>query len=269
MAKNKFTKVFSLGLIIILTVVLSACTNDNKYANKLEEIKAKGTIVLGTSADYPPYEFHKEINGKDTIVGFDIEVAQQIANDLGVKLVIKDMKFEGLLAALTTGNVDFVIASMTPTPDREKNVDFSTIYYTAVQGIIVRTNDVNKFTTIDSLQGQTIGVQKGTIQQELAEELFDINKIKGLGKISDLVLELKNNKIDALIVELPVANAYASKHTDLSLTNIQVGKVDGGSAVAVKKGNTELVDAINTTLERLRNEKLIDQYVTEANDLVE
>jgi len=100
------------SIICVLAGVLSlgvvGCTSQKKEVSKLQEIKDKGVLTIGTSADYPPYEFHKEIDGKDTIVGFDMMIAEEIAKDLGVKLEIKDMKFDGLLGALKSKNVDMV-----------------------------------------------------------------------------------------------------------------------------------------------------------------
>ena len=134
-------KIISIIITILIAFSLSGCSQGKASAevSKMDKIKEKGKIVIGTSADYPPYEFHKSIDGKDTIVGFDIEIAKEIAKDLGVELEIKDMKFDGLLAALQTGNIDFVAAGMNPTEDRKKNVDFSKIYYTAVQCVVIRS----------------------------------------------------------------------------------------------------------------------------------
>lgn len=236
---------------------------------KLDQIKKSGKLVVGTSADYPPYEFHKEVNKKDEIVGFDIEIAKALAKDLGVTLEIKDMKFDGLLAALEAGNVDFVISGMTPTPERQQSVDFTKIYYTAVQKVVVRTEDKDKYKSIDDLKGKKVGAQKAATQETIVREQMPNSEVKALSKISDLMLDLKNNKSDALVVELPVATAYLSKNPDLTITDIKLENPDSGSAIAVKKGSPELVEAMNKSLDKLINDKAIDKMVTEANDLVE
>ncbi|MCS4517195.1 transporter substrate-binding domain-containing protein [Clostridium botulinum] len=134
------------------------------------------------------------MNGKDEIVGFDITIAKEIAKDLGVKLEIKDMKFDGLLAALQSGNVDIVIAGMNPTEDRKKSVDFSKIYYQAIQSVVVRAEDKDKFKSLEEFKGKKIGVQKGTTQEEVAKKEMTNSEIKSLGKVTDLVLELQNKK---------------------------------------------------------------------------
>ncbi|GLI05624.1 MULTISPECIES: transporter substrate-binding domain-containing protein [Paenibacillus] len=247
----------------------AAATTPASKDSKLEQIKKAGKIVLGTSADYPPYEFHKEINKKDEIIGFDIEIAKEIAKDLGVTLEIKDMKYEGLLAALDSGNIDFILAGMTPTEERKKNVDFSKIYYTAIQRVAVRAEDKDKYKSIDDLKGKKVAGQKGATQEKIIKEQMPGSELKALGKISDLMLELKNKKVEALVVEQPVAEAYLSKNKDLVLADIKLSTEDSGSAIAVKKGSSDLVEAMNKTLDRLMGAKSIDKMVAEANEQVD
>lgn len=263
-------KIISIIVTIFIAFGLFGCSGSNEEkvsaeASKMDKLKAKGKIVIGTSADYPPYEFHKSINGKDTIVGFDIEIAKEIAKDLGVELEIKDMKFDGLLAALETGNIDFVAAGMTPTEDRKKNVDFSNIYYTAVQCVVIRSEDEGTIKSLEDLKSKKVGVQKGAVQEQLAKEQLTSSEIKPLGKVSDLILSLNTKKVDAVIVELPVAKAYVAKNSSLVLSKIELKSEEEGSAIAVKKGNEDLVKSINVTIDRLINDKAIEKFVAEAN----
>jgi ABC-type amino acid transport substrate-binding protein len=264
-------KIISMIVTILIAFSLSGCAQKNASVglSKMDKIKEKGKIVIGTSADYPPYEFHKSIQGKDTIVGFDIEIAKEVAKDLGVKLEIKDMKFDGLLAALETGNIDFVAAGMTPTEDRKKNVDFSKIYYTAVQCVVIRTEDKGTIKSLEDLKSKKIGVQKGAVQEQLAKEQLATSEIKPLGKVSDLMLSLSTKKVDAVIVELPVAKAYVKQNSALALSTVQLKTEEEGSAVAVKKGNEDLVISINTTITKLIKNKAIDKLVTGANSITE
>ncbi|SDC52687.1 polar amino acid transport system substrate-binding protein [Paenibacillus sp. UNCCL117] len=278
-----FNKKILGSIILCSALVLSACGTKpaatttggdqaappSAAASKLEQIKKNGKIVVGTSADYPPYEFHKEVDKKDTIVGFDIEIAKEIAKDLGVTLEMKDMKFDGLLPALEAGAIDFVISGMTPTEERAQSVDFTKVYYTAVQTVSVRAEDKGKYKTIADLKGKKVGAQKGAIQETIVKEQFPQSELKAISKISDLMLELKNKKIEALVVEKPVAASYLSKNKDLAFADIQLAVEDAGSAIAVKKNNPELIAAMNKTLDRLIADKQIDKFVTEANELVE
>ncbi len=262
--------VSSLVLALALVAGLQAQT-------KLDQIKKSGKLVIGTSADFPPYEFHVQAGGKDAIVGFDVAIAAEIAKDLGVKLEIKDMRFDGLLAALQAGTVDLVLAGMTPTEERKKAVDFSDIYYVSKQGIMIRSADAAKYPSKESFKEVMMGAQKGAIQVGLAKTLKGVAKaelekphaqVKELGKVSDLVLELKFKKIDAIAMEWAVGDAYAEKNPDLAMTPF-VLDADGGSAIAFKKGSPELVAAVNRSLARLVAAKAVDRFVAEAVDLVE
>jgi polar amino acid transport system substrate-binding protein len=271
-------KVISVIMILTMLLTFAACgakatsgtapTNEQKTATKIEQIKAKGKLVLGTSADYPPYEFHKAINGKDEIVGFDIEIAKAIAKDLGVELEIKDMKFDGLLAALVVDDIDFIVAGMVPKEERKKSVDFSTQYYQAEQNVLIRTEDAGKITSIEALKGLKVGAQKSTVQEDLAKEKAQAAEVKSLSKITDLVLELQNGKIDAVVLVGPVANAYAKQNPKLTVSGISLGSEEG-VAVAVNKGTPDLLEAINKSLDTMIKAGTIDKFIQEATTLSE
>lgn len=275
MLKGSLKKLIAVSLVVGSMFTFAACgskqeaSNSGTQSQTMERIKKNGKLVLGTSADYPPYEFHKSVDGKDEIVGFDVEVAKQIAKDMGVKLEIKDMKFDGLLAALDQGNVDIVVAGMTPTEERKKNVDFSKVYYNAVQTVIVKASDKDKIKSVDDLKGKRVGVQKGAIQEEIAKKQMPNSEAVALGKISDLVLALKNNRVDAVIVELPVATSNVNANKDLVISDIKLQTEEAGSAVAIKKGSADVVSAIDKTLDKLIQDKSIDKYVTDATNSVE
>lgn len=267
-------------VILLLSLSLIGCSNSKKASSNeavstIEKIKDSGKIVLGTCADYPPYEFHKQIDGKDTIVGFDIDIAKEVAKDLGVELEIKDMDFNGLLAALDTGNVDFVVAGMVPKEERKKSADFSKVYYNPDQGFLIRVEDKEKYKSIDDLDGMKIGAQKGTMQEDMALEMFPNSEIKSLGKITDLVLELKNEKLSGVVLATPVATAYDKANPDLTLSphisfkKEDVETMEEGVAVAIKKGEQELVDSINKTIDRITEEKLLEKFIQDATALSE
>ncbi len=289
-------KIISFALAVVFLLTLTACGNQTTTVEKQAEttstektetatetkssetaaktkvdlIKEKGVLVLGTCADYPPYETHAIIDGKDEIVGFDIEIAKEIAKTLGVELQIEDMDFDALLVALNSDKVDIVIAGMSATEERTKSVDFSIVYYNPSQKIVVRKADVESLTGLEAFNGKTIGVQKGTIQEEFADaNMSGANKI-ALGKIPALIMELKSSKSDGIVLEEPVAAAYIGKNEDLTLANIEVEiDVDGGSSAAVKKGESELLAVVNQTLQMLIDEKKIDQMVVDANKWME
>ncbi|GIM28771.1 amino acid ABC transporter [Clostridium polyendosporum] len=275
MKKGLFKKVVAGVLISVFALGLVSCANkDEKAAEKasaVDRIKKAGKLVLGTSADYPPYEFHKSVNGKDTIIGFDIEIAREIAKSLGVELEISDMKFDGLLAALKTGKVDMIISGMNPTEERKKSVDFSKVYYNANQFVVVRAEDKDKVKSLVDLNGKKIGVQKATVQESLAKDQIKDAQLKSLGKIPDIVLELRNKKVDAAVIEGPVAKFYTDKNKDLVITDaaFSVKEDEKGSAIAIQKGSDDFLKIVNDTLDRLIKEGKIEKFVIEATNQVE
>ncbi len=254
---------------IILTL-LSSCASQSATNLATEKIKSKGKLVLGTSADYPPFEFHITKDGKDEIVGIDISIGKEIAKDLGVELEIKDMDFDGLLAALATDNIDVVLASMSATDERKKSVDFSNVYFKAKQKMLVREEDYDKYKTKEDLNGVKIGAQKGSIQEEIATTQLKDSELRTLGKVTDLVLDLKSKNIEAIVLDDAVASAYAK-----NATGVKVGQVEfeapttDGTAVAIKKGNSDLVEKINATIDRLTKEGLIEKFIVENNELAD
>ncbi|AOR24614.1 ABC transporter substrate-binding protein [Clostridium taeniosporum] len=270
MSKGLLKKLGLFVAIGTMAISIVGC-GGNKAGNEsaLESIKQKGKLVVGTSADYPPYEFHKLVDGKDKIVGFDISMAKSFAEDLGVELEIDDMDFDGLLVALQAGKVDMVFAGMTPTDERKENADFSDIYYTAKHGFIVRKGEEQNIKSIDDLKDKKIGVQKGSIQEMLANEKLPDAKKKALGKVTDLVLDLKNNKVDAILVELPVAQFNCEKNSDIALTDVILEDEEGGAAIAMSKGSDDLKNEVNKTIKKLKDEGKIEKFVIEANEMVE
>lgn len=270
-------KVISVAAAAVMAISIVGCGNsatkdagsDTASGTSLESIKSKGKLVVGTSADFPPYEFHKEIDGKDEIVGFDIDIAKEVAKDLGVELEIKDMDFDGLLVALQAGKVDMVFAGMSPTEERKQNADFSDIYYQGNHTFIMRSGEEAGKKSMEDLKGLKIGVQKGAIQEEMAKKAYDESNIKSLAKVTDLVLDLKNNKVDAILVETPVAKFYVEKNEGLSLADFTVEDETGGSAIALKKDSAELTAEVNKTIKKLQDENKIDDFVVNANELMD
>jgi len=285
MFNKSLKKIIAGSMVIGMMFTFAACTSQKTATNTdkkaeattqpqsqsaaLDKIKKSGKLVLGTSADYPPYEFHKSVNGKDEIVGFDIEIAKQIAKDLGVTLEVKDIKFDGLLAALDQGNIDMVLAGMSPTEERKKAVDFSKVYYQSKQTLVIRAADKDKIKSADNMNGKKIGVQKGAIQEDIAAKQFSTATPVALGKISDLILALKSNRVDAAIIELPVATQNVNANKDLMITDVNIPMEDEGVAAAFKKGSNDLVDAANKSLDKLIADKAIDKLVTDANKLAD
>lgn len=268
---NIIKKLGALVLAGALIFNVAGCGKTGSEANttsKLDEIKKSGKIVMGTCADYPPYEFHVLKDGKDEISGFDIEIAKQIASDLGVELEIKDMKFEGLLPALKAGKVDFIASGMSATEERKKSVDFSNPYYTDISTLVVSGTYKDKVKSVEDLKGLKLGVQKASVQEGIAKDKAKDATIKPLGKITDVMMELENGKIDAAIVTKPVAQSFAKKNKNIFLVGYDFETTaDDSVSIAIDKGNEELVKSINGTIEKLETEKKIEKFIQDAQIL--
>ena len=258
-------------LVGALSLGIVGCTPQKEEVSKLQEVKDKGVLTIGTSADYPPYEFHKKINGKDTIVGFDMMIAEEIAKDLGVKLEIKDMKFDGLLGALKSKNIDMVIAGMTPTEERKKAVDFSDTYYNGGNVILVKKENLNKYKTIQDLKDAKIGVQKASLQEGIVKDTIKATNIKSLSKIADVVLELENGNVDAVVISKETTKGYLKQYQDIDYANVDLGESTAeGSAIAVSKSEDKaLLDEVNKVLTKLSKEGKIEDFVEKATELAQ
>jgi polar amino acid transport system substrate-binding protein len=257
----------ALFLAILMVAMAFAGCGAEAESSKVAEIKEAGQLILGTSADYPPYEFHKMIEGKDAIVGFDIMIAEKIAEDLGVELVIKDMAFDGLIAALQGGKIDLIIAGMSATPEREEAVDFSQQYYFEKQTLLIKEEKLDTYTSIASLDGIKIGVQTSSIQEGLAQEILVTSSLTSLPDIAALVLELKTGKVEGVILVKPVANGYIAQNPELMLSTIDFGEGDGASC-AVAEGS-DLVEPVNKILTEIIESGELEQFVFEANMMLE
>ena len=225
-------------------------------------IIANGKLVLGTSADYAPFEFHTEINGTDTIVGFDISIAQYMAEQLGVELEIVDMSFDNLLISLNKGDFDIVLAAMSSNEERAKAVDFSNEYYLSNNVILVQKQNADKYTTKESLQGVGMAAQKGTVCETRAKELAGESSVVSLVKVQDMVSELLSGKVKAVLLDKPVASGYVIMQDSLEMVDIGL-VAEEGMSVAMKKDSAGLTELVNCMLSQLTEEQL-DSWMGEA-----
>ncbi len=230
-----------------------------------EENTEGGTLIMATNAEFPPYEYHDSSqtgpDGTD-IVGIDAEIAGAIAEKLGKELVIEDIAFDSLIPELQSGKADLVAAGMTVTEDRLVNVDFSDTYATAVQSIIV-TSD-SEIAGPDDLAGKKIGVQQGTTGDLYATDDFGDENIDRYPKGVDAVQALIQGKVDAVIIDNEPAKVFVGDNDNLKLLDTAYAEEE--YAIAVKKGNTELLDQINSVIQELKDsgemDEIIGKYIT-------
>ncbi len=221
------------------------------------EESAGGTLVMGTNAEFPPYEYYE---GQE-VVGIDAEMAAAVAEKLGMELKIEDMAFDSLIPALSSGKVDIVAAGMTVTEDRLASVNFSDTYATGIQAIIV-TED-SDIASADDLVGKTIGVQQGTTGDLYATDVEGAT-IERYAKGMEAVQSLSQGKIDAVIIDNEPANVFVSEVEGLKILDEAFATED--YAVAVAKDNEELLEQVNTALAELKEDgtlqAIVDKYIT-------
>ena len=228
-------------ILIMLLITLGGC---KKNTNEL---------IMVTEAGFAPYEYY---DGGE-IVGVDVDIAKEIAKYLGKTLVVKDIAFDSIINEVKTGKADFGAAGISYSDDRAKNVDFSINYSVSKQVVIVSNN--SNINNVNNISNKKIAVQLGSIADTFVTANFKNASIVRQKKYLAAIEDLKVGKVDCVVMdELPAKEIVASnsgiKILDGSLTNDSYGMV-------VKKGNKELLDAINTVLEKLKNEGKIDEYI--------
>lgn len=246
-------------MLLLAVLILAGCGSTTSGATEVEE---KKVLTMGTSADYPPFEYIDTAKGGD-IIGFDVDLANAIAGKLGYEFEIKDMDFGGLISALQSDKVDFVLAGMSATEERKQNVDFSDVYYTAKDMIISQAG--SGIETEEDLNGKTIGVQLGSIQEDYGKELqkeYPDLQVESRDRISELVQEVKNGRFDAAVIDVTVATGFLEENDDLGGFIAPADDEGAGSAMAFPKGS-ELTEAFNAELQKMKENGELDALIEE------
>ncbi len=225
-----------------------AATEDNA-----DNTTSSGTLVMATNASFPPYEYYEN----EKIVGIDAEVAELIAQKLGMTLEIKDMEFSSIIGAVQTGSVDFGMAGMTVTEERLVTVDFSDTYATAVQSVIVKED--SEIAAVEDLEGKKIGVQESTTGDIYATDDFGDENVKRFSKGNDAVAALSAGIVDAVIIDNEPAKNYVAANEGLKILDTSYAEEE--YAIAISKDNTELKDKINAALAELKADGTLDAIV--------
>ncbi|CCY48008.1 MULTISPECIES: transporter substrate-binding domain-containing protein [Peptostreptococcus] len=274
--KKGLKKLAALGLVAVMALGMVACGKKDAGANSsqtaLAKIQANKKLVLGTSPDYPPFEFLVSEGGKGNVVGADIELAKKLAEKMGVELEIKTIDFDALIPALQSGKVDVVITGMSPTEERKKNIDFSDIYFQGKNGVIVKKGDAGKYKTEDDLKKAKLGVQKGSTQETYIKDTLKVTGYKGLTAVPDLVMDLKNGNVDAIVLNDKVAGINATKYDGVEIVK-DIKMTSAGEeeamAIAVKKGdNKDLIELMNKVIKDLNASGEYDKILADAVELV-
>ncbi|MEM6453297.1 MAG: transporter substrate-binding domain-containing protein [Cyanobacteria bacterium P01_D01_bin.105] len=267
MKRKRFLTTLSLAALFALGTA-TACTPSSEESADAGSGEDDRVLVMATSADYPPYEFYETAEGGGEPIGFDIDIAKAITEKLGYTLEIEDMDFNGIIPALQAERADFAMAGMTPTEERKESVDFSQIYYDA-QNTIISTQG-SGLAAYEDLEGKTVGVQLGSIQEGEAEEQAETIEmtIEPRNKVSELIQEVKAGRLDAAIVEDTVAKGYVQNNEDLEFATVAI-EGESGSAIAFPKGSplaAEFDQALTELIESGEMDALIQTWFEDYYD---
>jgi arginine/lysine/histidine transporter system substrate-binding protein len=278
---KKMKRIVTLILAIAMTASLAACSQSSSSSSEAEsntsnasssadassqtsettaiETIQDGVLTMSTNAEFEPFEYKE---GGD-IVGIDVEIANKIAERLNLELNINDIAFDSLTMELQTNKCDFVAAGMSITPDRLKNVDFSEPYFNASQAIIVpKDSDIK---SPEDLNGKTVGVQQGTTgdtycTNEDGSSEVQVGSVKRYNKGADAISDLINGRIDAVVIDDFPATKFVQKNPD-KIMKLDDALTTEEYAIAVKKGNTALLEQINSVLDEMKSSGELDQII--------
>ena len=276
-------KLFALLLTMAMVLSLAACGSKKEEApaetpaeTPAEEpaeatitTVTEGKLTVATSPDFAPYEFYAiGEDGTPTLAGFDMALAQYIADYIGLKLEVIPMDFDGVLTELATKNVDLGMAGLSPDPKRADAMDFSDLYYMGGQSFVCVKANADKFTSLEETNKAeySIGAQTGSIQMDLANTNSPDADIIALPKVTDIISELLAGKLDGAYIETDVAKSYQKNYPDLEIV-LDVPYDSEGSAIGVSKGNEALLAAVNEAINAALSDGSMENFVAEAAEL--
>ena len=279
-------KFFALLLTLAMVLSLAACggkkeeapaeetkepeqTETQESAESAVTTVTAGKLTVATSPDFAPYEFYAiGEDGTPTLAGFDMALAQYIADYIGLELEVIPMDFDGVLTELATKTVDLGMAGLSPDPKRADAMDFSDLYYKGGQSFVCVKGNADKFTSLEDTNNPeySIGAQTGSIQMDLANENSPDADIIALPKVTDLISELLAGKLDGAYIETDVAKSYQKNYPELEIV-LDVPYDSEGSAIGVSKGNEALLAAVNEAVAAALSDGSMETFVAEANEL--
>lgn len=253
-------KIFALALAVLMAACMVGCPASGSDED---------VIIFGTSADYPPFEFHIIQDGEDKVVGIDVSVAYQIAEDMGKELQIAEMNFDNLLTLMAQGECDFVIAAMEQSDERLEQASCSDPYYTDLPAmIVVKKENLDKYQSIDDFNGAIVGAQTGTTKADIVTDEMTGAVPSLMTSVVDLVNNLMYDKCDAIVLDGAVALQYVESNPELAIVEaVPLGEALPYCVWVEKDDPKGLLPQINETIAKIIEEGLMDQYIEEADAL--
>ena len=243
----------------------------DKRITKTFSLIDKSPLVLGTSADYAPYEFmYADDSGTMQYAGIDISAGQYIADELGMELQVENMSFDYLLTSLAKGDFDIVMAAIEVTPERLQSADFSDPYYTDLPAmILVKADAADQYNTLADFAGKSVGAQTATTKEAIVTDQMEGANLVSLSLVTDLVNELVYGKVDAIVVDGAVAEQYAEANPDLAIApaSSELGEAQP-YCIAVAKGDPKgLLPGINEAIAKMTSENKMEEFIAAADEL--
>ncbi|MDY5942895.1 MAG: transporter substrate-binding domain-containing protein [Oscillospiraceae bacterium] len=262
-------KFSALMLALLMSLSLMAC--GQKADGQSDDQSDGSALVLGTSADYAPFEFmYADENGDMQYAGIDVSSAQYIADEMGKELKVENMAFEYLLTSLAKGDYDMVMAAMEATPERLESADFSDPYYTDMPPmILVKADSADQYQTLADFAGKSVGAQAATTKEDIVKDSMEGASLVSLSLVTDLVNELAYGKVDAIVLDGAVAQEYAESNSDLVIAaaSDELGTAEP-YCVAVAKGDPKgLLPAINAAIAKMQAENKMEAFIADADAL--
>lgn len=233
--------------LIILSLILLLITGCSKKENKL---------VLVTEAGFAPYEYYQD----GEIVGVDIDIAKYLADSLGLELEVKDVAFDSIINEVKTGKADIGAAGISYSEERAKQVDFTINYATSKQVVIVKNDStITNIQDLNNIKNLKVAVQLGTVADTYITDNYKNATITRQKKVLAAIQDLKTNKVDCVVLDELPAKEMLKEYNDLKILSDPLFEDNYG--MVIKKGNEELLNSVNQTLEKLKNEGKIDEYI--------
>ncbi|MDR1786003.1 MAG: transporter substrate-binding domain-containing protein [Spirochaetaceae bacterium] len=260
--RNVLNKIV-MGAVLFAVIAAGVYAKGGGDKTLLEQIKARGELVVGTSSGYPPYEFVDVKSPGQPVIGLDIELAQKIAQTIGVKLKVEDMKFDALLSSLPSKRIDIAIAGLNPNDERRKTMDFSDNYLSSTQQVMVRRADAPRYKTLADFSGKKISAEKGTTQEDVGRAEIPNVDMVALKDVPACVLELVSGKVDGMVIESVLGSMYTSTNPDLVFSDAKFAQGDKQAVVAMNKGNEDLLALVNRVIKEVTEDGSMQRWLEE------
>ena len=264
-----------LSLMLGALIILSGCSStkeestDPVAGDKLAQIQAAGKIVIGTNSGYPPYEFYDTTDGKKELVGYDIDLGNEIGKHLGVEVEWVDMDFDALIPSLATGKIDIVLAGIVDTEKRRQSVDFSEPYFNTQTVAVALKDKIGEVNSAELLKDKKIVVQVGTTQADAAAGIEGAEVIS-LPSVSDTIASLTSGQVDCLfIAEVSAKNIVAKypEYTYTKVANIDDALMFDGASIALQQDQNALKAELDKVIKALKDSKELDKMFNKNVDL--